>query len=363
MDLTASTRTLSAAVSAAARLLPGKYGDPVLSGLLLSADADGLTLAGNDRERAVRVSAAAMVHTDGEALVPAAPLAETLRMLDDELVRVVVEGSRLALRVEGGRFALPLLSRELHPGAAVLPPQVAAVGGDTLARALRTVAGTAAKDDSLPMFTGVRVHGADGELHLTSSDRYRMAVAKLPLRSGTATPLDALIPAALLAETARQASGVVGLHAEGGRFGLSWRDTMVGTAVLDGGFLSEQSISTSTVDTTVDVAADALAAAVRRVGVYADSHRVLTLEVGDAHLRLASARQDTGEAEETLKAEVLGGRTSPSFQTRYLLDALAPFAGERIRMSVQPGRRACIIRACEPGEVDLTYYLMPMLTR
>ncbi|MGW5701011.1 DNA polymerase III subunit beta [Amycolatopsis japonica] len=354
MDLTAATRPLSSAVSAAARLLSAR------SGLLLRAGKDGLTVGGNDSERAVRLTAEAMVHTDGEVLVPAGPLAETLRMLEDDLVRLVVEGSRLAVRVEGGRYALPLLSRELN--LPDMPPKVSEVDGHALVTALRTVAGTAAKDDALPMFTGVRVQSFSRELRLTASDRYRMAVATLPLRSA-GEPIDALVPAGLLAETAKQARGTVGLHGDGTRFGLSWAGVAVTTAVLDAGFLSEKLIESSTVDTTVEVSADSLAAAVRRVGVYADDRRVLTLEVGDAHLRLASAKQNTGEAEETLKAEVSGGRTSPSFQARYLLDALQGFAGERVRLDIQPGMRACVIRAVEPGEVELTYYVMPMLPR
>ncbi|MEU3624337.1 DNA polymerase III subunit beta [Amycolatopsis coloradensis] len=354
MDLTAATRSLSSAVSAAARLLSPR------SGLLLRAGRDGLTVGGNDSERAVRLTSDAVVHTDGEVLVPAGPLAETLRMLDDDLVRLVVEGSRLAVRVEGGRFALPLLSRELQ--LSEMPPKVSEVDGAALVTALRTVAGTAAKDDALPMFTGVRVQSFSRELRLTASDRYRMAVATLPLRS-EGEPIDALVPAGLLAETAKQARGIVGLHGDRTRFGLSWAGVTVTTAVLDAGFLSEKLIESSTVDTTVEVSADALAAAVRRVGVYADERRVLTLEVGDSHLRLASSKQDTGEAEETLKAEVSGGRTSPSFQARYLLDALQGFPGERVRLGVQPGMRACVIRAVEPGDVDLTYYVMPMLPR
>lgn len=354
MDLTAATRSLSSAVSAAARLLSAR------SGLLLRAGKDGLTVGGSDSERAVLLTSDAMVHTDGEVLVPAGPLAETLRMLDDDLVRLVVEGSRLAVRVEGGRYALPLLSRELN--LPDMPPKVSEVDGHALSAALRTVAGTAAKDDALPMFTGVRVQSFSRELRLTASDRYRMAVATLPLRS-EGEPIDALVPAGLLAETAKQARGTVGLHGDKTRFGLSWAGVTVTTAVLDAGFLSEKLIESSTVDTTVEVAADALAAAVRRVGVYADDRRVLTLEVGDSHLRLAGSKQDTGEAEETLKAEVSGGRTSPSFQARYLLDALQGFAGERVRLEIQPGMRACVIRAVEPGDVELTYYVMPMLAR
>ncbi|GLY35839.1 DNA polymerase III subunit beta [Amycolatopsis sp. NBRC 101858] len=318
-----------------------------------------MTVAGSDSDLAVRFDCPATTHTDGAVAVPAAPLAETLKMLDTDLVRLVVEGSRLALRLDNARFALPLLSAEAGPPAPE-PPRVSEVDGTTFASALRIVAGTASKDDPLPLFTGVRVQAAE-RLTLTASDRYRMAVTRLPLR--TPGSLDVLVPATLLTEAARQAKGVVGLHAGPGRFGLSWQGGLVGTAVLDAGFLSEDSIPSAAVDTTVTLDADALAAAVRRVGVYAEDRRVLTLEVGDAQVRLASARQDTGEAEETLKADVSGGRTSPSFQARYLLDALQAFTGERVVLSIQPGMRACILRAAEPGEVELTYYLMPMLSR
>ncbi|GAB3136660.1 DNA polymerase III subunit beta [Amycolatopsis stemonae] len=355
MDVTAPAHRLSAAVSAAARLLPAR------AGLRLRADAAGLTVAGSDPDLTVRFACPATSHTDGEVVVPAAPLAETLKMLDAELVRLVVEGSRLALRLDNARFALPLLTAETTPPDAE-PVRVSEVDGAAFASALRIVAGTAAKDDPLPLFTGVRLQAAE-HLTLTASDRYRMAVARLPLRTPGA--LDVLVPATLLTEAARQAKGTVGLHAGPGRFGLSWEGGLIGTAVLDAGFLSADSIPSGTVDTTVTLNADALAAAVRRVGVYAEDRRVLTLEVGDAQVRLASTRQDTGEAEETLKADVGGGRTSPSFQARYLLDALHAFTGERVTLSIQPGMRACILRVADPGpgEVELTYYLMPMLSR
>jgi DNA polymerase-3 subunit beta len=164
------------------------------------------------------------------------------------------------------------------------PAKVADVDGAALAKALRTVAGTAARDDSLPLFTGVRLYIANGRLNLVASDRYRMAVAKLPLLASEG-PLDALVPAAMLVEIGKRAKGVVGLHTAHNRFGLSWAGSTVSSAVLDGGFLSESTIKTSTVDTTVEVEAHLLASAVRRVGVFAESRRVLTLEVGDTQLR------------------------------------------------------------------------------
>ncbi|MBB4687710.1 DNA polymerase III subunit beta [Amycolatopsis jiangsuensis] len=355
MDLTSLVRPLAAAANASVRLLSRQ------ARLRLRASASGLVVSGGDRDLAVRFTSPATTHVDGEVLVPAAPFAETVRMLDVDQVRLVVEGSRLAIRMDGARFALPLLDRDLQHDLS--PPDVLSeVDSAALAAAVRTVAGTAAKDDPLPLFTGVRVQSMGDELRLTASDRYRMAVARLPLRA-VRQPIDVLVPAALLTEATRCGHGVLGLHADAGRFGLSWEGGIVTTAVLDAGFLSEEAIPSNAVDTEVELNAEDLAAAVRRVGLYAADRRLLTLEVGDAHVRLASARQDTGEAEETLKASVCGGRTSPTFQPRYLQDALTPFASRRIRLAIQPGLRACILTAADERELDLTYYLMPLLPR
>jgi hypothetical protein len=56
---------------------------------------------------------------------------------------------------------------------------------------------------------------------------------------------------------------------------------------------------------------------------------------------------------------VIGGRTSPTFPARYLLDALQSFAGSEVRMAIQSGLRATIISAVDPAEVELEYFVMP----
>ena len=167
-------------MQAVARFLPSRPTDPVLTGVLLTASADGLVLAGTDRERAVRLSCPATVHTEGTVLVPGRPLAETLRALDDDLVQVAVEGSRLAVRTSRARFALPLLDVDVHPGVAQPPPLVGRVTGDLALPALVSVAGAASRDDALPLFTGVRIRANGDVLRLVATDRYRLALAELP---------------------------------------------------------------------------------------------------------------------------------------------------------------------------------------
>lgn len=360
MDLTATTTDLANAAAEAVRLLPGRMLDPVLAGLLVTAAEDGVLLTGSDRERAVRLSCQAAVHTAGRVLVPAKPLAETLRALDVPMVRLTVEGARLAVRTPNARFALPLLDADLHPGVPTTPPLAGSVDGEQFVSALTTVAATASRDEALPLFTGVRIRTDGPRLVLAATDRYRMAIASVPWTPVTDS-LDALIPAALLTEVARQAHGKVDLHVDTNRVGLAWANSVVTTALLDGSFLSESKIALSDVDTHVELDADTLSAAVRRVALYADARGVLRLEVGDNEIRLRSADQQAGEAEESIKADVSGGRTSPSFQSRFLVDALKPFAGKRVHLAIQPGMRATVFSSPNPEEpMDLRYMVAPM---
>lgn len=361
MDVTATTSELASAASALVKLVPGKLIDPVLAGLLLTASPTGVAFAANDRERAAQVSRDAVVHTEGRVLVPAKPLADTLRALEQEQVRLVVEGSKLAIRAPGARYALPLLDADLHPGVGEAPSVAGTVDGALFSSALSTVVMAASRDDALPMFTGVRIRAEDDRLVMVATDRYQMALATLPW-SPAGGVVDALVPANLLTELARQLPPTsVTLHADHDRFGLGWHGSLTTTAVLDGSFLHESKIHLSDVDTVVSLDADALAGAVRRVGLYTDARGVLLIEVGDSEVRVRAADQRAGEAEESVKATVDGGRTGQAYQARFLSDALRCFPGQQVRMEVQPGMRATVFSAVEPTEPAVRYVVMPML--
>ncbi|MFB9906258.1 DNA polymerase III subunit beta [Allokutzneria oryzae] len=362
LDLTADTSVLAAAVADAARLLPVKGIDPLLTGLLLSGLDDEVVLSGTDRENSIRLRRNAFVHTDGQVLVPAKPLADTLGALEEPEVRLVVEGSRLAIRTPGGRFALPLMDGELHPGVGALPAAVGQVNAAELIALVGKVASAASRDDALPLFTGVHVQGRGDRLALVATDRYRMAIGDLPWRPEG--ELDVLVPAPLLAEVAKQARAaeVITVHADGTRFGLSWPGTQLGTVLLASPYPDESRHTDAPVDAVVEVDGDALAGAVRRVAPYAGPRAVVTVEVGDTELRIRAADPQNGEAEETVKATVDGDRFTHGYQARYLADALRVFGPARLRMSMRHGMRSTVLAVSDfnPEEANLRYVVMPI---
>ncbi|KOX31654.1 DNA polymerase III subunit beta [Saccharothrix sp. NRRL B-16348] len=365
MDLTATTADLATAAADVARLLPTRVYDPVLAGLVLRADGGGVELAGSDREHAVRLTRAATVHADGAVVVPARPLADTLRSLEDPQVRLVVEGSRLAVRTSTARFALPLLDLSSHPGIPPLPPAVGVIPARTLTAALAPVSSAASKDDALPMFTGVRMHGAGGRLELIATDRYRMAFASLPwVPTGE---LDVLAPAVVLAEASRQPDRAadVTVHADADRIALSWAGGSVSTALLAAPFPDDRvrKLLEAVIDSTVVVEADVLAGAVRRAVPYAGPHGSVTIQVDDGELRVRGSDPQSGESEESVKATIDGNRVTKTFQARYLADALRAFSGRRVELRIQDGLRSTVLTSqAGPDGVELTYLVVPLRT-
>ncbi|WP_434451701.1 DNA polymerase III subunit beta [Lentzea sp. E54] len=359
MDLTATTAELAGAAAEVARLLPTRVLDPVLAGLRLRAGTD-VEIAGSDQEHGVRLSITATVHTEGEVLVPAKPLAATLQALDDPQVRLVVEGQRLAVRTPTSRFALPLLDLDHHPGVPELPPLQGHIDAARLS-AIAAVAGAASKDDALPIFTGIRIQSDEHKLHVMATDRYRMAYATFPWEQQG--QLDLLVPAKALVEAARQAHGKVALHANTDRIGLAWGTNSISTALLAAPFPDDRArrLLEAVIDSTVLVDADALARAVRRATPYGGPHQAVTIQVEDSEIRVKGSDPQQGESEEFVKATVEGDRLTKTFQARYLADALKAFAGRRIELRIQDGLRSTVLTS-PPGEdgVELTYLVVPM---
>jgi DNA polymerase-3 subunit beta len=364
LNLTAPAAALAEAATRIARLLPARVPQPALAGVLLTADGDGLGLTATDGELTARARVPATVHEGGRVVVSRRGLADTLAALTTPEVRLAVEGSRLAMRTSGARFALPQLGGE-YPPCADLPPIAGEVSGPELRAAAVPVAGAASREHALPIFTGVRLRRDGDRMTLLATDRYRMAWAAVPWRpAGGDGGVDALVPAGVLAEMVRQAgrSDRVAVHGDGRLFGLSWADGSVMVSHLDGGFPDAQldQLLGLAPACEVEVDADALAGALDRAEPYGGVHGRVTVETGDGVLLVRASDPLAGEAEETVKASVRGDHVTRSYQGRYLADALRPFARRTVLVRVQEGMRATEFTG-QP-DLDLRYLVVPMRT-
>jgi DNA polymerase III subunit beta len=343
---------LAEAVAWVARSLPSRPVLPILSGLLLQAAPDGLTLSCFDYEVSARIHMDADVAEPGTALVPGRLLAEIARSLPGHPVEVD-DADDVTLTCGPASFSLVTLPIGEYPRLPELPRLAGAVDGGVLATAIGQVTPAASRDDTLPVITGVNVEINGDVITLVATDRYRLAIRKLgwnPARPDVRSTL--LVPAKTLADAARMmapgvpvriltrgadragarsAQGVQGGEADPAG-SLRATDAMVGfesggrrltTRLIAGEYIKYSSKFPADFGSCGDIPAARLAEAVRRVALVAERGSSVRLSFEPGTVTIEAGTKGQARARESVAAEFSGDESAIAFSPQYLLDGLA----------------------------------------
>jgi DNA polymerase III subunit beta len=363
------------AVAWVARALPSRPVVPVLSGLLLQADAGGLVLSCFDYEISATARIDAEVKEDGTALVPGRLLAEITRSLPALDVEVATDADMVAVTCGSAEFELVSLPVAEYPVLPDPPPVAGTVDGGVLALAAAQVVPAASRDDTLPMLTAVCLDVRGETLTLVATDRYRMAVKDVPWEPAVpGLRAAAMVPARTLADVARSmAAGVpVTVAFEAGQ---SSADAAAGqgeaggkgraggqveardprpadgvisfeggnrrlTARLIGGeFIKYQARFPGGFGSRATLPAGPFTEAVRRVSLVADRASPVRLTFGSGNVVIEAQTDGRARAVETVPADFDGEERVISFNPQYLLDGLGAAAASAApaASSRQPG--------------------------
>lgn len=211
MKLRLDQKQLADAARRAHRRLPNNPLQPVLSGLLIEADPEQVTLSGFDLETSTRAVLDAEALEPGEAVISGRLLADVAAAMPAGPIDVVVDEREATITAPGTTFTLPTMNRRDYPALPVAPEAAGTVDGDLFSTAIVHAAQATLGDKeavgTMEGFGGVHV-AADGE-HLTvsASDRYRIVRHTVPWTPDGEGAGDLLIPAASLAATAKQLAG------------------------------------------------------------------------------------------------------------------------------------------------------------
>ena len=331
---------LADAVQWAARSLPVRPSVPILAGLLVRADAEGVTFSSFDYETSARIAVPAMVADEGEALISGRLLADISRSLPAKPVDITVDDSRMELICGSARFTLQTLPVSDYPNLPSMPGATGTVRSDAFAAAVAQVVVAAGRDELLPVFTGVRVEIEGDLISLLATDRYRMALKELSWNPGsTQVSATALVPARVLSETSKSMAageeitlslgssgageGIIGFAGHGA---AGERETT--TRLLDGEFPKVRHIMNTAASINVRVSTAEAISAAKRVALVAERNTSLRMLIGDGMITLEAATGDQAQASEAIEATVdqpSGGDppvVAAGFNPTYLLDAL-----------------------------------------
>ena len=366
---------LADAVAWAARSLPVRPSAPVLAGLLIETDADGLMLSTFDYETSARATVPAEVSDEGRALVSGRLLADICRSLPNKPVDMTIDGAKVSLTCGSARFSLQTMPVEEYPALPDMPQATGTVRSDLFANAVAQAVVAAGRDDMLPVLTGVRLEIDGSELALLATDRFRLSLRELSWDPGaTDITAAALVPARVLADTAKSLTAgpevTIALSTSGAGEGIIGFEGSAGggvrrttTRLLDGEFPKVRTLFPSDQTTIARVDRATLVEAVKRVSLVAERNTAVQLAFTEGMLTLDAGSGDEALATEQIDATVNGDDITTGFNPQFLLDGLTALESPVVEMAfTQPSKPAVMAGVDSPeGEADLAfrYLLMP----
>lgn len=368
MKVTIPQPDLADATRWASRYIADKPTLPVLSGLLLDAHDDTLTISGFDYDTTGRVTLTADTPSTGSILVPGRLLADITNTLPDSVVELTADDDVLTVTAPGNQFTLPLLPANEYPALPKAPAASGTVDGTEFAAAVKDVAtaAMAVKDavGQVEGLGGIRICAQGERLELTATDRYRIPFRTLPWQPIGPADDTMLITAPILADIAKSLTGgevnISFPEPGGGMAGFATTDRTVAVRTRVGGFPPVENLVPKPEAATgyAEFDPNELAAAARRVAVVGEKSRQVRVTLRGGHVEVA-ARGDGPSANTTVEA-VIDGMDDGfviGFNAEFLTSVLAPLA-DRVRIWMYTPSRPVLI---EP--LDDTPYravLMPV---
>ena len=360
---------LTEAVSWAARSLSPRPPVPVLSGLLLKAEAGTLSLASFDYEISARLEIPADITEEGTILVSGRLLADICRSLPSAPVDVETDGSKVTLTCRSSRFHLATMPVNDYPELPALPELSGTVDGEAFAQAVSQVIIASSKDDTLPILTGVKMEIEGDLITLLATDRYRLALREIhwnPTSPSIST--GALVKAKTLSEVAKTLGGSGNIN-----IALSDNSELIGfesggrrttSLLVDGDYPKIRSLFPDNTPIYATVETTALAEAVRRVSLVAERNTPVRLIFTDGQLTLDAGTGEDAQASENLDASLVGDEITVAFNPHYLSEGLNAFNSKYVRFSFTSAPKPAMLTAQDDldGENsdDYRYLVMPV---
>lgn len=368
----------SEAVSFAVKLLPQRTTLPILSGVLIEATDDGLTLSSFDYEVSAQTSITAEVEEAGKILVSGRLLADIANRLPNAPVQFSTEDNRIKVTCGSAHFTLLSMPVEEYPTLPQVSEQTGLLPAEEFATAVAQVAVAASRDDVTPVITGVQLEVSQNSLSLVATDRYRVAVRAIDWDSAGSDveSVTALVPARTLQEIGKTFghSGTisVSITSTDERELIAFRadKKTVTSLLIKGNFPPVKRLFPETVDNYAVVNTAELIESVRRVSLVLEREAALRFSFTVDGLTLEAIGSEQAQASESIDAFLTGTDTVVSLKPQFLLDGLGAVKSEFVRISFtktdNPNKPGPVLITSQsskdqPGADDYRYLLQPNL--
>jgi len=365
MKVSVDREALLGQLQSVSRIASARSAIQALSGVQVLATGDGCELRATDMDVSLRVPVSAEVAREGILVLPARLLLDVVRSLPASGVSLELRPAEQDVELISGSatFHIRTLRAEDFPpfpepdaSAAVSMPVDAFV--DTALK----VAGSASRDDTRPVLTGILVSASGQDLRMVATDSYRLSVKETRLEQPLASDFEVNVPARALQELARVAAGATGselkLSVLQNQVVIQLDGLILSSRLIDGQFPNYRQLLPETFEHELRISGSELGEVVRRISLLAQKNAPLRLAFKPGELTVSAQTPDIGEAQESLPVAFQGEEFEIGFNPEFLRDGLEAMQEGDLLLKLISPLRPGLIESAEGG--GFQYLIMPI---
>jgi DNA polymerase-3 subunit beta len=347
-----------------ARVASTRSAIQALSGVQIVASSTSTELRATDMDVSLRVPLVAEPTREGMVVLPGRLLLDVVRALPAAQVSLELRAAEQDVEVVCGRarFHIRTLRAEDFPpfpepsedGAVSMPVEA-------FVETAMKVGGSASRDETRPVLTGILVSAAERELRMVATDSYRLSVKETQLEAPLAGSFEVNVPARALQELARIATAAsqkaLGISVLQNQVVFTLDGVVLSSRLIEGQFPNYRQLLPESFEHELRLSAGELTEVVRRISLLAQKNAPLRLAFSPGELTVSAQTPDVGEASESLPVAFQAEPFEIGFNPEFLRDGLEAIDGDIVLKLISPLRPGLIQAADGSG---FQYLIMPI---
>lgn len=365
MNVTIQTYDLVSALATVSRAISPRPVNRAMEGVLMTAGDNSVTFTASDGSMTIRTEASAFVTEPGSAVIPCKLLGELAKKLPADTVDIEVAGNTAKIRSGKSRTNMAVYDANEYPDIGTYETRNSfTIPGARFRDMIGSVIFSVCPDSSRLILTGVNIDVEDGTLRLVALDGFRLSTStdtgvypgkySVVVPGATMTELSKILPPDETPCTVDIADS---------RITVSYGSTVVSSVLLSGDYIDYRKIIPDTFPMDVLVSKADMQTAIDRACIIARNGRnnLIRLDISKDSVHLSS-RDENGQFDEDVSADVAGGNLSISFNAKYLTDVFRAVTNSEVVMHFNDGTKPCVItpRSDQKENPNYLYLVLPV---
>ena len=345
---------------------------PVLANVLLETiGTSQIKLTATDFDLSITTLINANVETEGKFTLPAKKLGEIISRLNDELIKLELNGSTATITCKNSKFDIIGISANEFPQVEenIVETDCMEIETKPFTKAIRQVVSAAAGYETNNLLSGVVCEVNKNILEMAATDGNRLARVKEVVKNHSTdeeNPFEMLISSKVLSELSKISllveSDIIKICKELKKIVITIDKTKIITRLMQGQFPKYNQLIPQTFPKEATVNKGDLISALERVAVMvSEKNSIVKFEFADNTLKLSGDSPDAGNSQDEIDVKYMGEPLAIAFNYKFILEFLKIVESDDIKVQLNSPLSATVFAPC--SEEDYIYLVMPVQLR